>query len=290
MKWIRTAAALALGLALGALGMAYAADGANDTPFTDSSLPGGGIKVPHNERFHLSTDEQWISSEGHLSDLIRLQWTKDRAKPSISWADENGQDKTAIVSHAKANDPRQHDHNHLSFETTMSPTGKYANELFTRLEIPFDQDVAEIRTHSSNFNVIDGVLRIAGTEGVQRDLQLAKSTNGNEVTPRWTVRADNKEESGSNAGSNLQIIRYSDEGKAIDTPFSINRSNGNIGIGLTDAKTKLDVDDDSIRIRKSMTPASSSAPGHVGEVAWDGGYLYICVAPNTWKRAALTSW
>jgi len=112
----------------------------------------------------------------------------------------------------------------------------------------------------------------------------------NEISPRWTIRADNAKESGDNAGSNFQIIRYSDEGKAMDTPFSINRNNGNVGIGNHDAQTKLDVDADSIRIRKSKTPASSSAPGHVGEMAWDNGYLYICVAPNTWKRASLTSW
>ncbi|MCK9907092.1 hypothetical protein MXD63_44755, partial [Frankia sp. Cpl3] len=80
--------------------------------------------MPHNQRFHLSTDQQWIYSQGHLSDLIRLQWTGPQAKPALVWADETGADKTAIVSHAKANDPQQHDHNHISIETTMSPTGK----------------------------------------------------------------------------------------------------------------------------------------------------------------------
>ena len=290
MKGFRVVFVLALGFALGILGMVYADTGTSDKGFEESSLPGGGIRVPHNERFHLSTDQQWISSKGHLSDLIRLQWTEDRAKPAISWADEKGRDKTAIISHAKANNPNQHDHNHLSFETTMSPNGKNANELFTRLEIPFDQDVAEIRTHSSNFNVMDGIMRIAGTDGVHRDLQLAKSNVENEITPRWTVRADNSEESGSNAGSNLQIIRYSDDGKAMDTPFSISRSNGNVGIGNSNAETKLDIDSDSIRIRKPKTPETSASPGHVGEMAWDNGYLYICVAPNTWKRATLSSW
>ncbi|GIQ70640.1 hypothetical protein DUZ99_17850 [Xylanibacillus composti] len=256
----------------------------------ESPSPEGSMEIPHNERLHLSTDKQWIAAEGHLSDLIRLQWTKERAKPAISWLDENGQNKTAIVSHGKANNPEQHDHNHMSFETTMSPDGQYRDQLFTRLEIPYDQDVAEIRTHSSNFNVMDGILRISGTEGVPRDLTWAKSVDGNVTTPRWAIRADASEESGGNAGSNLQMIRYSDDGEALDSPFTIMRSSGNIGIGNADPQARLDISDDSIRIRESKTPESSSSSGQVGEIAWDNGYVYICVAPNTWKRAALSSW
>ncbi|MBA9088803.1 hypothetical protein FHR92_005338 [Fontibacillus solani] len=49
--------------------------------------------------------------------MIRLQWTAERAKPAIAWADEQGKDKTAIVSHDKANNPEQHDHKHISIET-----------------------------------------------------------------------------------------------------------------------------------------------------------------------------
>lgn len=293
MKILRTVVLLALGIVLG-VGVSYAAGGGGrtglDTEFSESSLPGGGLKVPHNQRFHLSTDQPWVYKQGHLSDLIRMQWTADRAKPAISWADEKGLDKTAIVSHAKANDPNQPAHNHISIETTMSPEGQHPNELFTRLEIPFDQDVAEIRTHSSNFNVMDGILRVAGSEGGHRDLQLAKSESGHIVTPRWTLRADNAEEKGSNAGSNFGIIRYSDGGEALDTPLSISRKDGNVGIGNTDPQTKLDVNGNSVRIRNSFTPSSSSAPGQVGQIAWDNGYVYVCVAPNTWKRAELSTW
>ncbi|GAN47812.1 hypothetical protein ACXR8U_06515 [Methylobacterium radiotolerans] len=37
-------------------------------------------------------------------------------------------------------------------------------------------------------------------------------------------------------------------------------------------------------------PASSSAPCVIGERAWDQSYEYRCVAPNRWKRAALSDW
>jgi len=52
----------------------------------------------------------------------------------------------------------------------------------------------------------------------------------------------------------------------------------------------VDVNDDSIRIRTSQTPASASATGSQGEIAWDSDYIYVCTATNTWKRAALSTW
>lgn len=68
--------------------------------------------------------------------------------------------------------------------------------------------------------------------------------------------------------------------------------NGNIGIGVTSGQptTKLDVNGDMIRIRTDKTPATSSSAGIAGEICFDGNYLYRCVATNTWKRVALSTW
>lgn len=38
------------------------------------------------------------------------------------------------------------------------------------------------------------------------------------------------------------------------------------------------------------TPASASATGTTGDVAWDTGFIYVCTATNTWKRAAVATW
>ncbi|RAR43257.1 hypothetical protein [Paenibacillus sp. MDMC362] len=260
------------------------------TKLGQSEQKGDDIRVPHNERLHLSTDKKWIEEEGHQSDLIRLQWTAERAKPAIVWVDENGKDKTAIISHDKANNPEQQDHKHISFETTMSPTGQYPNQLFTRFEIPFDTDISEIRTHSSNFNVMSGILRVAGESGTNRDIQLSAVGKDNETTPRWAVRADSLEEAGDNTGANLQFVRYGDDGKVLDSPLTLQRSDGNIGIGTSEPDTKLDVNGDMLRLREKYTPASSTAACSQGQISWDDQYVYVCVAQNHWKRTELSSW
>ncbi|UQS88906.1 hypothetical protein M5C90_25690 [Pseudomonas chlororaphis subsp. piscium] len=40
----------------------------------------------------------------------------------------------------------------------------------------------------------------------------------------------------------------------------------------------------------SKTPASANAPGQQWEFAYDANYFYVCVATDTWKRIALSSW
>jgi len=35
---------------------------------------------------------------------------------------------------------------------------------------------------------------------------------------------------------------------------------------------------------------AATSPGEAGRICWDDQYVYVCVASNTWKRAALTSW
>jgi len=65
---------------------------------------------------------------------------------------------------------------------------------------------------------------------------------------------------------------------------------GNVGIGTLSPTAKLDVSSDVIRLRTSKTPASASAAGNAGDIAWDSNYIYVCVATNTWTRAAINTW
>jgi hypothetical protein len=37
-------------------------------------------------------------------------------------------------------------------------------------------------------------------------------------------------------------------------------------------------------------PGTASSTGLAGQIAYDSTYIYVCIATNTWKRSALSSW
>jgi hypothetical protein len=63
-----------------------------------------------------------------------------------------------------------------------------------------------------------------------------------------------------------------------------------IGTGTGSITAKLDVNADKIRVRTAKTPSSASDTGNAGDICWDSDYVYVCVATDTWKRAALSTW
>jgi hypothetical protein len=46
----------------------------------------------------------------------------------------------------------------------------------------------------------------------------------------------------------------------------------------------------SLVVTKPHTPLSAFDTGTTGTIAWDSNFIYICVAPNTWRRAPISSW
>lgn len=53
---------------------------------------------------------------------------------------------------------------------------------------------------------------------------------------------------------------------------------------------KLNSYANAIRVNNSQTPASATAAGTTGDIAWDANYVYVCIATNTWKRTPLVTW
>ncbi len=47
---------------------------------------------------------------------------------------------------------------------------------------------------------------------------------------------------------------------------------------------------EALIIRNDVTPSSASDFGMKGEIRWDSNYIYVCVAIDTWKRVALSTW
>lgn len=40
----------------------------------------------------------------------------------------------------------------------------------------------------------------------------------------------------------------------------------------------------------SNPPSTASSTGKTGTITWDSDYFYVCVATDTWKRVALSTW
>lgn len=43
-------------------------------------------------------------------------------------------------------------------------------------------------------------------------------------------------------------------------------------------------------IKNTSVPATANATGVAGEVRYNTDHFYVCVATNTWKRTALSTW
>ena len=45
-----------------------------------------------------------------------------------------------------------------------------------------------------------------------------------------------------------------------------------------------------LELQTDAAPASATDTGVTGEIRYDANYVYVCVATNTWKRVALSTW
>lgn len=46
----------------------------------------------------------------------------------------------------------------------------------------------------------------------------------------------------------------------------------------------------SLLVTSPGAPSSASDTGTAGTIAWDTSYMYVCIATDTWKRAAISTW
>ena len=79
------------------------------------------------------------------------------------------------------------------------------------------------------------------------------------------------------AGSTGEV-QYNDDGAfGANVNFVFDKTTGTLKV-------------ERFRITKTQSPATPNSTGLTGEITWDGSWLYVCVAPNTWVRAGLYSW
>ena len=64
----------------------------------------------------------------------------------------------------------------------------------------------------------------------------------------------------------------------------------NLGGVETESSVSTSLGDITTYVESVGVPATSTSTGIVNTIAIDADYLYLCVATDTWKRVALSSW
>lgn len=77
---------------------------------------------------------------------------------------------------------------------------------------------------------------------------------------------------------------------ALSGDFYYRAADGHLGFTNSNGGQVIPFMGDTTVLNWVSVPASATASGSAGEKAYDGSYLYICTAANTWKRVALASW
>lgn len=120
----------------------------------------------------------------------------------------------------------------------------------------------------------------ASSDGGSRGLSFTSSDSGIYLGAIHTINA-------TSANGEIALATGSVEKVRID-------SSGNVGIDETNPTISdgigLHIGGKILRLATSKTPASAGATGNQGEICWDSGYMYVCIATDTWERAALASW
>lgn len=60
---------------------------------------------------------------------------------------------------------------------------------------------------------------------------------------------------------------------------------GKAGFNTAVPTASVDINGDTLRLRTSRTPASSSSPGNQGDMCWGATFSYVATATNTWRMS-----
>ncbi|MBS7620698.1 hypothetical protein KEJ32_01010 [Candidatus Bathyarchaeota archaeon] len=131
--------------------------------------------------------------------------------------------------------------------------------------------------YSSNFQKLNNYLAF-----LQQAWQNLSASDNNRVlaydssSQRWTKRILQ--------GTTNQInITFSSSAITFSLPQDVHT-------GASPTFNNLTLSGNTLRIATKRTINSSTAPGNPGEICWDDNYIYICIAPNTWRRVPLQAW
>ena len=105
----------------------------------------------------------------------------------------------------------------------------------------------------------------------------------------WTAQADAT--GGGGGGANVTISDTAPGGASVgDLWWESDKGRLKIYYQDVDTTQWVDASPPLAPALSSNAPSTASSAGSAGDIRYDSGYVYVCIATNTWKRAALTTW
>lgn len=168
-------------------------------------------------------------------------------------------------------------------------------------------DIMMEQYSNSNNGTLITKRRARGTESAPEKMQLNDIIAGT-VAASWSRDAANTTDTWVTIGNTRFSIEAIDAESRVGSRYDIHltsgasaailpklrvTANGSLMIAnqVTGSPTaQLDIFGSTMRLRTAKTPATSTEACDSGTIAWDTGFVYVCTATNTWKRAALTTW
>lgn len=231
----------------------------NDVEFTSSFFTGNGS----NTQFTLGS-----SLAGNSYALVFLNGVAQ--VPTTDFG-VSGSTLTFITAPANLDNIQVVSVNAANNLATTTFTGNGTNKVFT---------LTDPSTTKKTFVYINGVTQVPVTDfyvtGKTLTFVAAPANGDNIVVRTFFERLD-----ASGGNTHIQFNDSGDIGASDGFTFDKTTNNATVANTLSVA---------NFRFTASNPPGSAGATGVAGTVAWDSNYIYICVATNTWKRVAISTW
>jgi len=164
-----------------------------------------------------------------------------------------------------------------------------------------DTHIASALTASSAFGTDNVILRSDGTgRGVQStgivitDIDDMKFGDNNYIvlgddSDAWLYYSSTDTYLLDVANTPVHVSHYTTTPAPAIEEMIVATPGGSVDL-YHDAVKKLSTTATGINVQSESTPATAGATGTKGDIRWDADYIYVCVATDTWKRAAISTW
>ena len=136
----------------------------------------------------------------------------------------------------------------------------------------------------------DVKLRLTGSDGVLDDIKLTAGTNVTFTAVGangFTINATAQQSGGATVTTSDSAPSAPDDG---DLWWKSDEGRLKVFYQDPTGSQWVDASPPLAAVALGNAPSTASSTGSAGDIRYDSGYVYICVATDTWKRAALTTW